>query len=393
MKKKVAFIIPSMKSGGAEKLVSILSYYLSKELDLYLLVFDDSEKVYDYYGKVISLNLPSEEKKISKLKVLINRVIKVRSLKKLYRFDTVVSFMDGANIINILSKGNEKVITSVHTIMSQRDKTFINIMYNIFARFLYNKSDNIIVVSQGIKNDLKYYYKLSDELINVIYNPCEINKINKLSCQKLSEEEEEIFKHPVILNVGRLTNVKRQKELIKLFKNLKYQYTDLKLVILGEGELFGDIRNYIEKLGLIDDVYILGFKKNPYKYMKRAKIYVHYSYFEGFGNVLIEAMACGVPVISTFSENSGTIEILSANYTTTLGQKVNFSDYGILVPAAKKIDLNETDKINYEEELFITAIDTMIQEKNLLEKYKEHSKRRAKDFDINNIVAQWMKIL
>lgn len=125
-----------------------------------------------------------------------------------------------------------------------------------------------------------------------IHNPCDIERV-----QHLSEEKVDVFPGKYILGVGRLTRQKRFDLLIKAYHEANVQ--DHKLVILGEGNQRCELEKLISELGLVGSVIMPGFVCNPYPWYKSATLFVLSSDCEGFGNVIVEALACGVPVIST----------------------------------------------------------------------------------------------
>ena len=97
--------------------------------------------------------------------------------------------------------------------------------------------------------------------------------------------------------MGRLSKPKGQWHLIRAFKKVKETIKDMKLIILGRGELEDYLKQLVEELNLEKDVYFLGFQKNPFKFISKSKIYLFPSLYEGFGFPVIEAMACGIPVV------------------------------------------------------------------------------------------------
>src|SRR5699024_364664 len=137
---------------------------------------------------------------------------------------------------------------------------------------------------------------------------------------------------PVILAIGRLTYQKGFDILIEAFRKISKKYS-MKLIILGEGEQRQELELLINKYALGDRISLQGFVDNPYRYMKRAAIFVLPSRWEGFPNVLVEAMACGVPVVATTCPG-GSIEILENG---KWGELVEPGDSDALVDAILKV--------------------------------------------------------
>src|SRR5699024_1692708 len=147
------------------------------------------------------------------------------------------------------------------------------------------------------------------------------------------EMKNELFseKDFLIMNMGRLVEEKGQWHLIRAMKYVTQEIKNAKLIIMGVGELESYLKVLVEQLNLVNNVKFLGFKRNPFKYIKNSDLFVMSSISEGFGNVLIEAMACNVPVISTDCRY-GPREILEpqSDFNSSTN-KIEYCEYGVLV--------------------------------------------------------------
>ncbi len=245
---------------------------------------------------------------------------------------------------------------------------------------------------------------LNPEKIITIYNPLDLTEINSKVREPL-EHCEKIFNYPVIITSGRLTKQKAQWYLLRIFKELKRSYPELKLVILGDGELKNYLVTLSKELELKTfvgdknttsdtfDVYFLGFQKNPFKFIARSKLFVFPSLWEGFGNVLVEAMACGVPVVSSDCR-SGPREILAPDtdfeYQT---EKPEFAKYGVLMPVFKLKFKKANEPLDEIEKMWVEVISEFLQKENLRQEYAHKAKERATDFDIEKIIEEYRKVL
>ncbi len=195
------------------------------------------------------------------------------------------------------------------------------------ARIFYPSADGIVAISQGVAEDLANVTGIPLERIQIIYNPV-------VNSEMLSKAKEFVdhpwFKPgepPVILGVGRLHPQKDFPTLIRAFARVR-QVRPARLMILGIGPEEARLKALVQELGLEEDVAMPGFAQNPYAYMAQAAVFVLSSAWEGLGNVLIEALAVGTPVVSTDCQ-SGPAEILA------------HGKYGLLTPVGNSEAMSE----------------------------------------------------
>lgn len=318
--------------------------------------------------------------------------------------DTVISFMERANFTNILAKRKSKhrVIIAERTQPSKEFTGIKALLIKPLIKKLYPKADIIIANSKGVKNDLIKNFQISGEKIKIINNGYDIEKIINKSKETLTKSEREIFKHPVMINIGRLSPQKGQKHLIRIFAKLLKKQKDLKLVFIGEGELKGKLINLANQndLRVFDiknetemttdyDVYFLGFKENTHKYVAAASLFVFTSIWEGFPNTIMEALVTGTPIICADCP-SGPREILAPD--TDFHKKADmpeFAEYGILMPAFSNPDKQNTSL----EDLWLTNIDHILNSPLTMEKYSNKGLQRVQNLEINETVKHWKNLL
>ena len=163
------------------------------------------------------------------------------------------------------------------------------------ARHTYPYADEIVAISEGVADDLRSNASL--EHINVIYNPVVTDRLQQQAADPVDHPwfSTDV---PVVLGVGRLVDQKDFETLVRAFAHLRGQ-RNAKLVIYGDGDKRSELELLIEELGIADDVDLPGFTDNPYKYMANADVFVNSAKHEGFGNVIIETMAAGTPIVAT----------------------------------------------------------------------------------------------
>src|SRR4051794_39910981 len=182
-------------------------------------------------------------------------------------------------------------------------------------RRAYGQADAVVAVSDGVADALARVTGLPRGRIRTVHNPVVGPELEALSREPVAHPWLAPGEPPVVLSAARLTEQKDLPTLLRAFARLRAGRT-ARLLILGDlptpertAARIGELRGLAERLGVGADVDLPGYVANPYAYMARARLFVLSSAWEGFGNVLVEAMACGCPVVSTDCP-SGPAEIL-----------------------------------------------------------------------------------
>lgn len=202
----------------------------------------------------------------------------------------------------------------------------------LMKRF-YPWADGIVVVSEGVREDMARVTNIPRERITVIYNPSIVQSdVSQKAQAHLAHPWLSPGEPPVILAVGRLQPQKDYPTLLEAFSQLR-RVQPARLLILGEGKERPLLETLIKEKGLSQDVSMPGFVENPYAYMSRAALFVLSSRWEGLPTVLIEALCCGTPVVSTDCP-SGPHEILQGG---RFGQLVPVGDATALAKAMQSV--------------------------------------------------------
>ena len=312
--KKVLLIGSELGKGGAERSISLLSYYLQQkgyDVTLCILSGTDREKFYKTCDKVVFIDPPVHTGIWGKIQAWRYRLNKVRALKKESKADISISFLEGPDYVNAMTKGKEKVVLSIRG-SKIYDRVIAGskgqLRKKVLIPMLYKKADEIVCVTHALADEMEQYFNIAPDKLRTIYNFYEKDDVIQKSNEPLSAEEAKIFSKPVIITSGRLHVAKEHDKLVRILKELKQQ-ADARLMILGDGELKDMLISLTTELGMkvCDwkgqyedvDVYLMGFQSNAFKFYKHSKLFALASSWEGFPNVLAEALICHIPVIST----------------------------------------------------------------------------------------------
>ncbi|MDF1881211.1 glycosyltransferase, partial [Sulfurimonas sp. MAG313] len=236
----------------------------------------------------------------------------------------------------------------------------------------YPKADLIIPNAIGTEQDLINAFNIDKNKIQVIHNLLDIKKIFELQKEPV-EMDESIF---TFVTVGRFFDQKNHLLLIKTMKDI-----NAKLIIIGDGVLRDELENTIVEYKLENKVFLLGQQANPYKYLSKADCFVLSSDYEGFPNVLLEALACKLPIISTDCQ-SGPREILApgSDVNFQLKDDIEIGEYGILTAVGNSESLLKAMKRIFTDSVL---------RKTLIKK----ADTRASAFDKNIIIEEWIGLL
>lgn len=291
--KKILMIIPSNTSGGAERVMSQLAnYFAINGVEVKFVNFDKDSNFYKIDEAVDYIKLNLQFKSTSKIKKIIEapkvemkRFIAIRRIIKDFKPDLVLPFLEMAEVLAIPNCVSLKVPFCV-SLRNDYDSYFVYM--KILARMFYPKAKLVVCQTDRVR---KILLRSVDCNTIVISNPLDRNAY--------CEEEFLGVRKKIIINVGRLTQQKNQKLLIKSFSNIATEFKDYDLHIYGEGELKEELENLIESLQLKDRVFLKGVVHNAIKENNDVSLFVMSSNYEGYPNTLVEAMANGIPSIST----------------------------------------------------------------------------------------------
>lgn len=394
MKRKILVIISDLTGGGAERVATNLATCLAQENDTEVILAVEYITA-DNYGatvKTVNLHMPKDK---GKLKIFwhIKLTQKLKKIKKEYEITHSISFLSEPSLANVLSKKKDMVIVSERNYVSAQKSNILKIK----EKWLLKRADKVVALSEMVRQDLINNFKVLSDKIVTIYNPCYVDKILKQSREKiLSKEEIAFFKDnakKVVITAGRLVDQKGQWHLIRAFSAVIKRNPEAKLIILGQGENKEYLFDLIRKLKLENNVFLWGYKDNPYPYLRNADLFAFSSVYEGLGNIIVECMACCLPTISVDCK-FGPKELL--NPDSDLNEqvtKITYGEYGVLVPSVNGQKYSASDPLIESEEYLSEAIFNLLNNESLRLHYREKIRERAKDFDPLIITKQWLALM
>lgn len=293
---KISLFMPSLEGGGAERvMVHLANGFCERgfQVDLVLVSAEGP------YRSLLGNRLRVVDLKCSRTLFSLPRLVRYLRAEKP---NVVLSTLEHSNTIAvlacILTRNSQKIVVRVPNNPNAPIKSIRSQIVRILARYTYFHANKIIAVSEELANDLICMYKLPQGKVQTIYNPA-------ITLELLSKAKEPL-KHPwvgpnqlpLILGVGRLSKQKDFSTLIRAFSHLCLK-CPARLIIVGEGEERPKLESLIRELCLEDRVSLPGFVDNPFQYIKHASTVVLSSRWEGMPNVLLQALAIGIPVVAT----------------------------------------------------------------------------------------------
>lgn len=304
---KLLFVRPLLGQGGADRVtVKVLQHLDRGRFEPHLALLRAEGVWIDRLPADVGLH-PLNVKQVRAM--LPPLVSLIRRLKP----DVVFSTASGTNVTTIaacrLSGCRPQIVVSERNILLNGGYRPKIVLQLALKRLAYHFADQVTALSEGVADDLASKLRLDRDRIRVLYNPL----IDDDLLQKSREPLEHAWLQPgnrTIVTAGRLVPWKGHPETIRAFAKIRQSQPDARLIILGEGAERPSLEALVAKLGLSEVVEFAGFQKNPFRYFARAAVFVMASHNEGLCNVLVEAMACGAPLVSTDCP-SGPSEIIT----------------------------------------------------------------------------------
>ena len=357
----------ALSGGGAEKVLRDILYNINTEkynIDI-ILIFKTGVYLDEIEEKFNIKSIISEKDSNSNdLFTKIKRKVRLKILTSTFginkfipnKYDIEIAFMQGMTTEIISKRKNDaKKIAWIHIDMLKRKEAGY---VDKKDKYIYSKFDKIVAVSNDSANSFIKLYKQYREKVTVIYNPIDKNLIYEKSNEKNINYKSNSVN---LITLGRLDRQKGYDILLEAHNRLIKEGYNHNLYILGQGNEYNNLKSYIDKEDLNNSAHLLGFKKNPYPYIKAADVFVSSSRYEGLPLVICESMVLGKPIIAT--NCTGPRELLENDKTGILVEVESVED---LKNAMKEMILNN-EKIDY---------------------YSKKSVERSKIFDLDKTIMK-----
>jgi len=334
----ILFIMPSLNRGGAEGvIVNIINNLNREEFIVNLLLFQKSGDLLDSIADDVKIYV-IESQKVS--------VGVFKAVSMIYRLKPDIVFSGISNLNLYLSSfipllklltPNIKFVARQPSILSLNNKQEKSPrLYELLHKSIYKNYDLVVCQSSYMQQDLISNYNFPKEKSIVINNPIDIDLVEKKALERVEYPFSKEYIN--LISVGNLREEKRFDLLLRVFSLLDNRY---RLTIIGDGVKRDELEELASSLNLKERVKFLGYKKNPYPYMREADIFILTSEYEGFPNVVLEANLLGLFVVG-FKSAGGVDEIID---NRDVGILVEFGDIELLAEKIEEIDISKIDRV------------------------------------------------
>ena len=299
----LTFFIPDLTVGGAEQVVvNIVNGLSNRGYNVELVLSRRKGELLEQVDRRISIVELSPEP-VPVLGIATNLPALIAYLRR--EEPTVVfSHLTQASVVALTAKqllGTETAVIPTHHAASgvTTDRTLKSHVVRQLTKLLYPTADRIITVSKCVGETVVDDLSIDPEQISVLHNPVETESLQERARDSVDHEWIEDDETDVVLFVGRIAEQKDLRTWLQSLKKVHEQKPDTRGVIVGRGPRREEIIDYADELGLGDVVSVPGYVDNPFRYMHKASVFLLSSHSEGLPTVLIEALACGCPIVST----------------------------------------------------------------------------------------------
>ena len=407
VKKNILLLIPNLGFGGAQRVFHDHSVELAKNYNVTEVVFNlDGGNMYPSQNELVSLEVAGGGNFLNKMRNMWSRIMLLKAVKHRLRIDVSISHLEGADYVNLLSNGTEKVIFCVHgsKLHDRNIKGALGwIRQQVFIPVLYRRVSRIVTVSAGIRDELVNILGLPAHKVEVINNFFDDESIlQQAAIEPPALYSEVLANYPVIATAGRFAPEKNLLALLDVFALVRQRIPQCKLFLVGHGEQYPALLDRCRTLQLLTyvpeqaaaeinaaAVILTGFQNNPHSFIARATVFVLPSLNEGFPMALGEAMICSRAVVASDCQ-TGPREILAPRTTmpTLPIRQAEKAEFGMLMPI-----INQNNTLLADQCIWSDTLCSMLNDAPEQERLGNLANQRMQDFTREKIFRKWVSII
>lgn len=362
---RVGILIHKCSGGGAERVAGEISRLLDEQgMEVFFCTFFKEEEEYPYAGERLSF----KEEKRGSATTLIKRIQWIRTIKREKKLDAMISLLPQANLINLITGG--RAIVSF-----RNDPASLSSGYRAAFGLTLHLAEKAVAVSKGVEEELKREYPVLRGKTTTIYSPARFSPVENRTSRRIKR----------ILAVGRLEEQKAHGRLIEAFAVLAKTRPELTLRIIGEGSQRVRLLEQAKQLGMESRVEILPFTAGIRQEYLDADLLVLASRHEGLSNVLLEALAMGLPVIATDCPYGSRELLAPATPVVERASRVEIHEFGVLSPLLTK----EEETVEH----LTRAMRRVLEDEELQARLMANGPKRLADFSGEEIGRVWRRLI
>ena len=362
---RVGILIHKCSGGGAERVAGEISRLLDEQgMDVFFFTFFKEEEEYPYAGERVSFG----EEKRGSAATFLKRIEWIRKVKIEKKLDVMISFLPQANLINLVTGG--RAIVSF-----RNDPASLSSGYRAAFGLTLHWAEKAVAVSKGVEEELKREYPAIRGKTTTIYSPARFAPVENRNLRRIKR----------ILAVGRLEEQKAHSRIIEAFAALVKTRPELTLRIIGEGTQRGALLEQVKRLGVEARVEILPFTPAIRQEYLDADLLVLASRHEGLSNVLMEALAMGLPVVATDCPYGSRELLAPATPVAERASRVEIHEFGVLSPLLT----TEEETIEH----LTRAMRRVLEDEELQSRLTTSGPKRLADFSGEEIGRVWRRLI
>ena len=403
VRRRILMVIPELGYGGAERSFLSLARLLSEYHDVSIAVFKRHYANGKYAQEKCEVGFPltvlDADVAINKFGRWMRRLRGLQVLKA--EADVTISFLTGANILNVATGGKSRKIVSMRG--SRRfDPAFSKFKLFFYEHLIdpltFRYSDCVIAISEGLSNELKskigYKTRKKIRTIELFFD---VEQLIKSSDGEIEDKILALKGQPVLISAGRLSPEKGFQSLLHVFAGVRQSIPNAKLILIGDGPLYQTLVDLCKSLNLpISDgesglyesaVVFLGYRSSPHRYFRVANLFVSSSLTEGFSNIIVEALVTGIPVLATDCPWGPRSILWETPVNVTVPyptEEPTYADYGVLMP---RIDESKYYQVWVDELIKFLVNPTLVGQ------YLNKGKEKVAQLDSKRIAQKWFEII